>query len=67
MDKSEYYKNKIRIMADELEQLRLQIYVNIDDTDEDKESFSNNLFTLQHKLRQAADFAGLLEYKEGRE
>lgn len=63
MNKEEMYENKIRAIADQIEALRLEMYPQISDTDEDKEYFSDNLFSLQSKLRELATTASLLDYK----
>ncbi len=64
MNKEEMYEDKIRAMADQIEALRLEMYPQISDTDEDKQYFSDSLFSLQSKLRQLATTAGLLDYKK---
>jgi len=63
MNKEEMYENKIRAIADQIEALRLEMYPQISDTDGDKHYFSDNLFSLQSKLRELATTAGLLDYK----
>ena len=63
MNKEEMYENKIRAIADQIEVLRLEMYPQISDTDEDKEYFSDSLFSLQSKLRELATTASLLDYK----
>ena len=63
MNKEEMYENKLRTIANQIEELRLEIYPQINDTDEDKEYFSDKLFSLQSQLRELATTAGLLEYK----
>lgn len=63
MNKEEMYENKIRAIADQIEALRLEMYPQISDTDEDKHYFSDNLFSLQSKLRELATTASLLDYK----
>ena len=62
-NKEEMYENKIRIIADQIEALRLEMYPQISDTDEDKNYFSDSLFSLQSQLRELATTAGLLDYK----
>lgn len=64
MNKEEMYENKIRMIADQIEALRLEMYPQISDTDEDKQYFSDSLFSLQSKLRQLATTANLLDYKK---
>lgn len=61
---NEMYKEKIRAIADEIERIRLEMYPNISDTDEDKEYFSDKLFSMQSQLRELATTAGLLDYKD---
>ena len=61
---NEIYEEKIRAIADEIERIRLEMYPNISDTDEDKEYFSDKLFSMQSQLRELATTAGLLDYKE---
>ena len=61
---NEMYEKKIRAIADEIERIRLEMYPNISDTDEDKEYFSDKLFSLQSQLRELATTAGLLDYKD---
>lgn len=61
---NEMYEDKIRAIADEIERIRLEMYPNISDTDEDKEYFSDKLFSMQSQLRELATTAGLLDYKE---
>ena len=61
---NEMYEEKIRAIADEIERIRLEMYPNISDTDEDKEYFSNKLFSMQSQLRELATTAGLLDYKD---
>ena len=61
---NEKYENIIRTIANQLEELRLEMYPQISDTDEDKEYFSDKLFSLQSQLRELAITAGLLDYKE---
>lgn len=63
MNKEEMYENKIRAIANQIEALRLEMYPQISDTDEDKEYFSDSLFSLQSKLRELATTASLLDYK----
>lgn len=63
MNKEEMYENKIRAIADQIEALRLEMYPQISDTDEDKHYFSDSIFSLQSKLRELATTAGLLDYK----
>ena len=63
MNKEEMYENKIRAIANQIEALRLEMYPQISDTDEDKDYFSDSLFSLQSKLRELATTAGLLDYK----
>ena len=61
---NEMYEEKIRAIADEIERIRLEMYPNISDTDEDKKYFSDKLFSMQSQLRELATTAGLLDYKE---
>lgn len=61
---NEMYEGKIRAIADEIERIRLEMYPNISDTDEDKEYFSDKLFSMQSQLRELATTAGLLDYKD---
>lgn len=61
---NEMYEKKIRAIADEIERIRLEMYPNISDTDEDKEYFSDKLFSMQSQLRELATTAGLLDYKD---
>ena len=60
---NEKYENIIRTIANQLEELRLEMYPQIQDNDEDKQYFDNRLFSLQSQLRELATTAGLLEYK----
>ena len=60
---NEKYENIIRTIANQLEELRLEMYPQIQDNDEDKQYFDNKLFSLQSQLRELATTAGLLEYK----
>lgn len=60
---NEKYENIIRTIANQLEELRLEMYPQIQDNDEDKQYFDNKLFSLQSQLRELAITAGLLEYK----
>ena len=64
MDKKETYENKLRTIANQIEELRLEMYPQINDADEDKEYFSDKLFSLQSQLRELAITAGLLDYKD---
>ena len=61
---NEMYEKKIRAIADEIERIRLEMYPKISDTDEDKEYFSDKLFSMQSQLRELATTAGLLDYKD---
>lgn len=63
MNKEEMYENKIRVIADQIEALRLEMYPQISDNDEDKQYFDDKMFSLQSKLRELATTAGLLDYK----
>ena len=63
MNKEEMYENKIRVIADQIEALRLEMYPQISDNDEDKQYFDDEIFSLQSKLRELATTAGLLDYK----
>lgn len=63
MNKEEIYENKIRIMADQIETLRLEMYPQISNNDEDKQYFDDKMFSLQSQLRELATTAGLLDYK----
>lgn len=63
MNKEEIYENKIRVIADQIEALRLEMYPQISDNDEDKQYFDDKMFSLQSKLRELATTAGLLDYK----
>lgn len=60
---NEKYENIIRTIANQLEELRLEMYPQIQDNDEDKQYFDDKLFSLQSQLRNLATTAGLLEYK----
>ena len=60
---NEKYENIIRTIANQLEELRLEMYPQIQDNDEDKQYFDHKLFSLQSQLRELATTAGLLEYK----
>ena len=60
---NEKYENIIRTIANQLEELRLEMYPQIQDDDEDKQYFDDKLFSLQSQLRELATTAGLLEYK----
>ena len=60
---NEKYENIIRTIANQLEELRLEMYPQIQDNDEDKQYFDDKLFSLQSQLRDLAITAGLLEYK----
>ena len=60
---NEKYENIIRTIANQLEKLRLEMYPQIQDNDEDKQYFDDKLFSLQSQLRDLAITAGLLEYK----
>ena len=60
---NEKYENIIRTIANQLEELRLEMYPQIQDNDEDKQYFNDKLFSLQSQLRNWATTAGLLEYK----
>ena len=60
---NEKYENIIRTIANRLEELRLEMYPQIQDNDEDKQYFDDKLFSLQSQLRDLATTAGLLEYK----
>lgn len=61
---NEMYEEKIRAIADEIERIRLEMYPKISDTDEDKEYFSDRLFSMQSQLRELSTTAGLLDYKD---
>ena len=63
MNKEEMYESKLRAIANQIEELRLEMYPQISDTDEDKQCFSDSLFSLQSELHQLATMAGLLDYK----
>ena len=63
MNKEENYENKIRIIADQIEALRLEMYPQISNNDEDKQYFNDKIFNLQSQLRELATTAGLLDYK----
>ena len=63
MNKEEMYENKLRTIANQIEELRLEMYPQISDTDEDKEYFSDKLFSLQSQLRELAITAGLKKKK----
>ena len=63
MNKEEMYENKLRTIANQIEELRLEMYPQIQDSDEDKQYFDNKLFSLQSQLRELATTAGLLDYK----
>ena len=60
---NEKYENIIRTIANQLEELRLEMYPQIQDNDEDKQYFDDKLFSLQSQLRELSTTAGLLEYK----
>lgn len=61
---NEMYEKRIRAIADEIERIRLEMYPKISDTDEDKEYFSDRLFSMQSQLRELSTTAGLLDYKD---
>lgn len=61
--KDEMYENKIRMIANQIEALRLEMYPQISDSDEDKRYFDDKMFNLQSQLRELAMLASLLEYK----
>ena len=63
MNKEEIYENKIRIIADQIETLRLEMYPQISNNDDDKQYFDDKMFSLQSQLRELATTAGLLDYK----
>lgn len=63
MNKEEMYENKIRELANQIEALRLEMYPQISETDEDKQYFDEKIFSIQSQLRELATTAGLLEYK----
>lgn len=63
MNKEEMYENKLRTIANQIEELRLEMYPQISDNDEDKQYFDDKMFSLQSKLRELATTAGLLDYK----
>lgn len=63
MNKEEMYENKIRELANQIEALRLEMYPQISETDEDKQYFDDKMFSIQSQLRELATTAGLLEYK----
>lgn len=63
MNKEEMYENKIRELANQIEALRLEMYPQISETDEDKQYFDDKIFSIQSQLRELATTAGLLEYK----
>ena len=60
---NEKYENIIRTIANQLEELRLEMYPQISNNDEDKQYFNDKMFSLQSQLRELATTAGLLEYK----
>lgn len=60
---NEKYENIIKTITNQLEELRLEMYPQIQDNDEDKQYFDDKLFSLQSQLRNLATTAGLLEYK----
>ena len=62
MNKEEIYENKIRIIADQIETLRLEMYPQISNNDEDKQYFDDKMFSLQSQLRELATTASLLDY-----
>lgn len=43
---NEKYENIIRTIANQLEELKLEMYPQIQDNDEDKQYFDNKLFSL---------------------
>lgn len=61
--KNEMYESKIRIIANLIEALRLEMYPQISNSDEDKQYFDDKMFNLQSQLRELATLASLLEYK----
>lgn len=63
MNKEEMYENKIRELANQIEALRLEMYPQISETDEDKQYFDDKIFSIQSQLRELATTAGLLNYK----
>lgn len=63
MNREEMYENKIRELANQIEALRLEMYPQISETDEDKQYFDDKIFSIQSQLRELATTAGLLEYK----
>lgn len=63
MNKEEMYENKIKELANQIEALRLEMYPQISETDEDKQYFDDKIFSIQSQLRELATTAGLLEYK----
>ena len=56
-------EEKVNNIKGIIEELRLEMYPQIQDNDEDKQYFDNKLFSLQSQLRELATTAGLLEYK----
>lgn len=63
-DKGEIFKRKLIELGQKVEELRLEMYPQISDKDEDKTYFDDKMFSLQSELRHnLADFASLLEYK----
>lgn len=67
-DKNVYYANKVREIAKQLEQLRLEIYQNTDRTLDDigfAEHTDNMLFKAQSDLNyHIAEAVELLDYKD---
>lgn len=62
--KGEYYKNRLIKLSKEIEELRTEIYKQIDNKDTEKDYFNNQLFKIQSMLGyKMADLAELLEYK----
>lgn len=59
MDRAEEFAKRLRMLADSLENQRVEIYQTTDDNDEDKQNVSDRLFALQSQIR---DVAAIVEY-----
>ena len=58
------YELKLKKIANQLEELRLEMYPKISDTDDIKTKFSDKLFSLQSQIRDLAIVARYLDYNE---